>query len=701
MNRILSRLLVCVSALWMVQPAGPIVSIFYCMSTTPEQKSHFLVRAVLIWIAFLVFQMIFILFRYKPIGEGLSLLEQGKPCPDETMLDLARRNSRLPIQATVFYLSIILMASILNFFLYLSSDISLLHAVSIWGATIAGAIACPFMVLGAVSLITGENTELIAGELGKRGLTDGGFRIRIFPKLVACFISLSVGLAVWLGFSAYYTGINQTLLEMTSGNERLLTGLRQHITRLDIRPDDPRLEKELSPFFGDGLFFIADKTGRMIANPKGLTLDFKRWTGLHHTMVQGFSSGHMGSLYDNVNNRVISWMPLDDTRAVGLVSLMSDRLSRYTEFYLWSGFFIGVGFSVGLILGITNVLATSKSIGRAKRALDSLSEGEGDLKTRLAITSHDEVGELSRGFNLFADKLHSIVRKSVEKAVAVKHASDHFSGLSKSLNAGIIDLRQASQHATSQASAMNVELKTVSAGCEEAAESVNHMATAADEMALTVNEVAQKSMDARNMVDHAVKTTVDASARLSRLGSSARDIDKVTEVITDISDQTNLLALNATIEAARAGEAGKGFSVVANEIKELARQTSEATREIKMRVEGIQSATDETIHDMEAISTVVHSVNEIVTAIAEAVEEQSLTTREIAKNISQASGSVSDVNTRVGKSSDTSEGISDQMARMMAQMDDMAGSSSQIETGARDLLAISDDLNDQLSQFKL
>lgn len=94
--------------------------------------------------------------------------------------------------------------------------------------------------------------------------------------------------------------------------------------------------------------------------------------------------------------------------------------------------------------------------------------------------------------------------------------------------------------------------------------------------------------------------------------------------ITEISEQTNLLALNATIEAARAGEAGKGFAVVANEIKELARQTADATSEIKEQIEGIQGSTSGTVSEIDEILKVINDVNEIVSNIATAVEEQSL-----------------------------------------------------------------------------
>ena len=72
-------------------------------------------------------------------------------------------------------------------------------------------------------------------------------------------------------------------------------------------------------------------------------------------------------------------------------------------------------------------------------------------------------------------------------------------------------------------------------------------------------------------------------------------------MIQDIAEQTNLLALNATIEAARAGEAGKGFAVVATEVKELAKQTAEATEDIRQRIEAIQNSSHEAIQSISEI----------------------------------------------------------------------------------------------------
>ncbi len=98
---------------------------------------------------------------------------------------------------------------------------------------------------------------------------------------------------------------------------------------------------------------------------------------------------------------------------------------------------------------------------------------------------------------------------------------------------------------------------------------------------------------------------------MTALGMAAQAIGQVTETITEISGQTNLLALNATIEAVRAGEAGKGFAVVANEIKELAKQTAEATQAIKGKIEDVQTPTASTVTEIDQISTVINGVNEI------------------------------------------------------------------------------------------
>ena len=117
----------------------------------------------------------------------------------------------------------------------------------------------------------------------------------------------------------------------------------------------------------------------------------------------------------------------------------------------------------------------------------------------------------------------------------------------------------------------------------------------------------------------------------------SRQIGKIVNVISDIADQTNMLALNASIEAAGAGEAGKGFAVVANEVKELAKQTAEATEEISQQIEDMQFNITCAVGSMETITDVTKEITHITNTIAAAVTEQSAITGEISNSIVRAS----------------------------------------------------------------
>lgn len=157
-------------------------------------------------------------------------------------------------------------------------------------------------------------------------------------------------------------------------------------------------------------------------------------------------------------------------------------------------------------------------------------------------------------------------------------------------------------------------------------QSMEDMSVATTEIATSVSKTAQKTAEAREQAEN-------AAASIAKLSESSRNIGDVSQVIRAIAAQTNLLALNATIEAARAGEAGRGFAVVANEVKELARQTAEATEKITALIEGIQSDVDDAIARVQGITGSVAEVNDLASTIASATEEQTATMAEITTNV--------------------------------------------------------------------
>lgn len=244
---------------------------------------------------------------------------------------------------------------------------------------------------------------------------------------------------------------------------------------------------------------------------------------------------------------------------------------------------------------------------------------------------------------------------------------------------------------------MSSNMDSAAGSMGEMSSNISMLASSAEEMTATITEIATNTEKARSITGGAVTQTSNASAQVGRLGESVIEIGKVVETITDISEQVNLLALNATIEAARAGEAGKGFAVVANEIKELARQTSEATGAIKLQVEAVQSSTDGTVSDIGQIASVVNDINEIVSTIAAAVEEQSATAREIASNVTQASLGLTEVSEHVSQSSIVSSEISRDISLVNREISEISSGSSKLSDSAKELSQLSRKL-DQLTE---
>jgi methyl-accepting chemotaxis protein len=145
----------------------------------------------------------------------------------------------------------------------------------------------------------------------------------------------------------------------------------------------------------------------------------------------------------------------------------------------------------------------------------------------------------------------------------------------------------------------------------------------------TINEISHGVNRTATLSQEAKGLTENTKLVVSRLDESSRIIGKVVEVIQELADQTNLLALNATIESARAGEAGRGFAVVASAVKELAKQTGNATKDIDSTVGEIQRNIQEVVHSTDGISKSISEVSASMSQIAAAIEEQSVTMRSI------------------------------------------------------------------------
>ena len=166
---------------------------------------------------------------------------------------------------------------------------------------------------------------------------------------------------------------------------------------------------------------------------------------------------------------------------------------------------------------------------------------------------------------------------------------------------------------------------------------------------------------------------------IKELGETSEQIGSVVKAISSIAQQTNLLALNATIEAARAGEAGKGFAVVANEVKELAKQTGQATEQISNQVTNVQDATKSSITAISDVGLLIDSLNEIAASTAAAVEEQSATTGEVSRIVKESSEGVESISSLIRNVADSAEESSRNAKQTLDSSEDLKKLSEELQ----------------------
>jgi methyl-accepting chemotaxis protein len=319
-----------------------------------------------------------------------------------------------------------------------------------------------------------------------------------------------------------------------------------------------------------------------------------------------------------------------------------------------------IALALGVAASVFLAHSIKKPVSTMVLALDRVSNG--DLASRANLDTKDELGAMAKAVNNTLDSLQQAFVSIGENAHTIAAASE--------------ELSAASRQMTGDADDTSARSEVVSAAAEQVSVNVSTVASASEEMTATIREIAANAANAATVADKALSQAANTEKTVGSLKSRGDEIGSIVNLITAIAEQTNLLALNATIEAARAGDAGKGFAVVANEVKDLAKQTSEATENIAQKIQAIQG---DTSHAVIAIAEFVESVKEvstIATTIATAVEEQAATTNEITNNVTEVakgSSEIAETINGVAEAAKSTSAASSQSLNAATELAKMAG----------------------------
>ncbi|MCJ2057138.1 methyl-accepting chemotaxis protein [Methylobacterium sp. J-048] len=305
----------------------------------------------------------------------------------------------------------------------------------------------------------------------------------------------------------------------------------------------------------------------------------------------------------------------------------------------------------------------------------------------------DEIGGMAAAVEVFKTGLKRNRELEVEnersRAEAERQRKDVLNDLSREFEASIgriVETVAGSAHALKAgAGDMNAVVTdsttrstAVAAAAEQASANVTVVASAAEELGSSVEEIGRQVLDAQAMSRAAVDEANATAAIVQDLLQSASRISEVVGLISSIAGQTNLLALNATIEAARAGEAGRGFAVVATEVKELATQTANATADISAQIDAIQTSTTKAVGAIQSIASTIGGMNDMTSDITRSVNQQSAATNDIVRNIAEASAGTNEVTVNISA-------VAQSLQQSEAATQNVLMSSSQLATEANEL----------------
>lgn len=501
----------------------------------------------------------------------------------------------------------------------------------------------------------------------------------------------------------------------------VITAVRNGKTLNDITKD--------ITFGKSGQAFMINKQGTAVANVneqivlKGDNINedvkkdskLKPFADIEKKMMNG-ESGVGEYTYGGVR-KYLGYAPVNGTNwSIAVTSPKAEVLSGTNTLRLWtitaSIIFIILGLVFVFILGSKII----KNIVAAIKYLETISSG--DLSSVISpkyLELKDETGTLARAVKIMQESIISMIKSIRTNSSEINSHADNLSSISEEIAASSSDVATSMQDVAKGASSQAENLVNITDilnkfGSElvEIIDSIKEV----DSNAKGINTMSAKSNTEMEQLAQSMNKLSDSFndfiSKTTTLGQNIKQIDEITSLINSIAEQTNLLALNAAIEAARAGEAGKGFSVVAEEIRELAEQTTESSKNISTL---INSVSDDSSIMVKSSGEIKDQLNSQISIVNTTIDSFKLIVNEITQmssKINMVNGLTanidsekSDILGKIEEISSVAEEVSASSEEIAASSEEMNASTEEVAATAHTLADMTNDMKKEITKFKL
>ncbi|HRS20134.1 MAG TPA: methyl-accepting chemotaxis protein [Clostridia bacterium] len=297
--------------------------------------------------------------------------------------------------------------------------------------------------------------------------------------------------------------------------------------------------------------------------------------------------------------------------------------------------------SVLLSLYISRVI--SKPVVKLSASVEKIAEGDLTVDD-INISNKDEIGDLAKSFNKMLASLKTIAEKTMQSSYGVAASARELMAGSEAASSALEEIVASMQDVSMGIENQKFNIDSISSAMDETSAEIEQIASNMQYVsnnAVTLSSLSNKGYEALkdviNQMEKISTRSKDSVEAVRSLEAMSERVEAVTNMITEISGQTNLLALNAAIEAARAGEQGRGFSVVAEEVRKLAEQSSSAASEI---------------------SNIIRSMNDQIRSIVSIIEDEASEVHSGTKVVGQANSSFEEISKGVDSIISQVQGVS-------------------------------------------